>query len=141
MADLWIPRHLRPAVKRIKIVFYHNPKTDRVEVGFPEEFECPLPGYLKIVCQTAAEVEKWSEKKRKQDARDREMTDEQREAIEGPIRDAVRKDLVSKMLTSRNALNRDFCRWALQQMDKQDELRKKEKVESYMHVEAAEEGH
>jgi len=139
-SGLWIPKHLRPAVKRIRIVFYYNPAIDRVEVGFPEEFDCPLPGYQKIVCQTARDVEKWSEKKRQQDRRDKELTDEQREAIEGPVRDAVRKELVSKMMNSRNQINRDFCRWALQKMDEQDDLRKKQKIESYMHSEGFEDG-
>jgi hypothetical protein len=143
--SLWIPSHLKSARKHIRIVFYYNRQQDRVEVGAPDQY--PLPpvlarlGYEKVVCETAHEVEIYSEKKRRQDKRDAEMSAEERELAEGPIRDAIRKDLNYKMLTARNQINRDFCKYALMKMDQEDEKRKKEKIESYMHVEAAEQGH
>jgi len=142
--NLWIPSSLKPARKRIKIVFYYNRQTDRVEVGAPDQY--PLPpvlaklGYEKVVCETAHEVEIYSEKKRKQDKRDAEMTAEEREISEGPIRDAIRKDLNYHMLTARNQVNRDFCKFALAKMDEEDALRKKEKIESFMHVEGFSDG-
>ena len=138
--DLWLPSHLKPAVKRIAVVFYHQPASGRIVVGFPEQFACPLPGFQKIVCRTAAEVDLWDKKMRDQERRDDEMTDEQRDAVEGPIRDYARKQLIHQMTTARNAINRDFCRAALAQMDEDDKRRAAAKKESVMHICAFEEG-
>lgn len=139
MTTLWIPRHWKQERKPVRTVFYHNPKLDRIMVGFPEQFPAP-PGFEKVICTTAHEVDTWSQRMREQDRRDQEMTDEQREAIEGPVRDYVRKELVYLRDHARNALNRDFCQWALNRLEEQ-ESRKRMKRESYMHCEAAEDGH
>ena len=141
--NLWIPSHLKPARKLIKVVFYINRQLDRVEVGAPEQFGLPMVlarlGWEKVVCETAHEVELYSEKKRRQDIRDAERSEEDREKIEGPIRDAIRKDLYNRMMLSKNQINRDFCRFALEKIDAQEKMRK-EKLESYMHVEGFTDG-
>lgn len=140
---LWLPSHLRPAVKRIAVVFYHQKSTGRIIVGFPEQF--PLPpsfakvGFERVICRSAAEVDLWDKKMREQERRDEEMTDEQREAVEGPIRAYARQQLVTAMLDSRNQVNRDFCRAALNRMD-EDERRRKMKKESFMHIVGFESG-
>jgi hypothetical protein len=139
MADLWLPQHLKPAHKPVKVVFYFNKQINRIMVGFPEEFPAPH-GFEKIVCQSANEVDIWSQKMRDQDRRDQEMSDEEREKVEGSIRQMARQELLHKMATARNQMNRDFCRWALEQMDLEDERRKATKRESYMHAEAYEDG-
>jgi len=140
---LWLPRHLRPAVKRIAVVFYYNAKTDHTIVGFPENFPIPPSwkkiGYVKYVCRTAAEVDKWDKRMRNQEQREEQMTDEQREAFEGPMRQYARQELTQKMLTSRNAINREFCRQALAKLD-EDERRRKMKKESFMHIVGYEDG-
>ncbi len=142
-SNLWIPQHLRPARKLIKIVFYVNKQRDRVEVGAPEQYDIPPVlaklGYEKVVCTTAHEVEIYSEKKRQQDLRDKDMKDEEREIVEAPIRAAIRQDLINRMRNSTDRLNKEFCAWALQQMDQQEKERK-EKIESFQHVEAFEDG-
>jgi hypothetical protein len=142
-ADLWIPAHLKPAHKAIAIVFWHSQKLNRIVVGLPEQYPVPAVlqqlGFNKVVCRSAHDVEIWSQKMRDQDRRDEEMTDEQREAFEGPIRQAIRADLHWKMMNSRNAINREFCRQALVKME-EDEKKHKSQRESYMHVEAAEDG-
>ncbi len=138
---LWLPKRLRPARKLTKVVFYFNWTTQHIMVGFPEEFPCPLPGYTKIVCQNAAEVDKWDKKMRDQERRIEEMTDEQRAQFEQPIRDYARKQLIHQMLTARNDLNREFCRQALKNMDEWDEQQKKKKKESFQHICGFEEGH
>ena len=134
-SGLWIPKHT--AVKRTNVVFYYNTTLDHIVVGFPEEFPCPLHGYQKIVCQNAAEVDRWSQKIREQDRRYEEMTDEQREAFEGPIRDSARKQLIHQMMNAQDAVNRDFCRRALDLMDESDKKRRM-KRESFMHIEGFE---
>lgn len=143
-SGLWLPRHLRPARKPIRVVFYHSKKLDRIEVGFPEQFPVPpvmvAMGFEKVICTTAREVEKWSAKKRAQEKRDAEMTDEEREKFEGPIRDAIRKDLLHRMLTARNEVNREFCRYALAQLDLQEARARRVVRESFMHQEGFEDG-
>jgi hypothetical protein len=144
-ADLFIPKHLaKTSHKPLAIVFWFSRKVNRILVGLPEEH--PVPpilrnlGFEKIVCRSAREVDKWSQKMRDQERRDEEMTDEQREAFEGPLRAELRKDLVWRMENSRNAINREFCRQALANMDA-EEQKQKAKRESMMHVEGYEAGH
>lgn len=141
-AGLWIPNHLKGGQRRIAVVFWRNIKFNRIVVGCPEAWPAPK-GYEKIVCRSAVEVQKWSDKMRDQDRRDAEMTAAEREAIEGPIREYARKELIHKMLNAKDQKNRDFCRWALDKMD-EDEKKKKnvmgERI-SYQHSEAFEEGH
>jgi transketolase len=114
-----------------------------VIVGFPEQFPIPPAwaklGYQKVVCRSAAEVDSWDKKLREQEKRESEMTYEQREAVEGPIRAYVRQELQHKMATSRNAINREFCRQALQKLD-DDENRRRMKRESFMHIVGFEDG-
>ncbi len=142
--EIWIPGQSRPAVKKIAIVFYHQKSTGRILVGAPEQY--PLPsmfarmGYEKIVCTTAQDVDRWDKKYREQEKRENEMTDEQREAIEGPIRQMVRAELVTSMLNARNEVNREFCRAAIARLD-EDWENKKMKRESFQHIVGYEDGH
>lgn len=143
MPSLWLPSHLKPAHKPVSVVFWFSAKLNHIRVGLPEAY--PIPpilsrmGYNKIVCRSARETEIWSQKMRDQERIESEMTDEQREAFEGPIRAQLRAELVTKMLNSRNPVNREFCRWALQRMD-EDEEKRRVKKESMMHAEAFEDG-
>ena len=144
MPDLWIPSQYKPAQKKVAIVFYYQPSTGNITPGAPDNF--PLPkvledeGYQKIVCHTAQEVDLWDKKCREQEKREQEKTDEEREAIEGPIRRMARQELINKMLNSRNAVNREFCRQALLKLDEMEE-RLKIKRESFQHVVGFEDGH
>lgn len=143
MPDLWLPSHLKSAQKRIAVVFYENKASGRIMVGFPENFPIPKPfelaGFQKVVCRSAAEVDLYDKKMRAQEKREEEMTDEQREAAEGPIRDWARAQLVTSMMNARNTLNKEFCRSALAKMDA-DEQRRKMKRESFMHIVGFEDG-
>ncbi len=142
-SGIWVPSHMKGGVKPIAVVFWVSQKLNRIVVGAPEQFAVPKvladQGFQKIVCRSAAEVERWSQKLRDQDRRDTEMTDEQREAFEGPLRAACRAELVTKMMNSKNAINRDFCRAALQKMD-DDAEKKRVKRESFQHAEGFEDG-
>jgi hypothetical protein len=140
MPELWIPKHLRPAVQRTKIVFYKWNKAGviRYTVGAPENFPAPK-GAEKIVCQSAAEVEKYSQILRDQDAADAEISEAERYEREEPIWQALRKDLQNKMANAKNQINREFCRVALQRMD-EAEVKRKEVRTSYQHCEGFEQG-
>ena len=142
-SQVWVPAHLRGGNKPIAIVFYHHRKTGKIIVGFPESWPIPdffkKAGYQKIVCRTMREVDKWDQRIRDQEKREEEMTDEQREAFEGPIRDACRKELVTKYMNARNPINKEFCRQALERIDA-DERRRKMTRESFMHIAGFEDG-
>ena len=139
MPELWVPAHLRPARQRTSIVFYRHGSSKRLMVGFPEHFPAPH-GFEKIVCHSAADVEKYSKMLNAQDKADQEMNEYQRELVEGPIRDACRKELQHLMMNARNQLNRDFCAYALRRIEERE---KKGRMirESFQHIEAYEAGH
>ena len=59
--------------------------------------------------------------------------------MEGPLRRHVRQELQHRMATSHNAINREFCRVALERLDKY-EKHLRFKRDSYMHAEAFEDG-
>lgn len=136
---LWLPKHLRPAVKRVAVVFYVHSQSRLISVGAPEDFPAPK-GFLKVVCRTAAEVDTMSQKLRDQERRIEEMTDEERENFEGPIRKWAREQLITSMANARNNINREFCRAALEKLDADENRRKMTKI-SFMHAEAFEDGH
>lgn len=144
-SGLWIPDHLAPARKTVNVVFWFSKKLNHIRVGLPEMYPIPrnlvLLGYDKIVCRSAAEVQKWSQKMRDQERIAEERTAEERDKFEGPLLDKMRKDLLSQMANARNAINRDFLKAALAKMDEYEERRRKEKRESMMHQEAFEDGH
>jgi hypothetical protein len=141
---LYIPNVLKPAKKVVNIVFWFSRKLDHIRIGAPEWFPIPpnlvLLGYEKIVCRTAHDVERWSQKMRDQERREQERSDEQRDAFEGPILAKMRSDLHHQMANARNQINRDFCRQALAKLDEYQDRRLKEKIESMMHVEGFEDG-
>jgi hypothetical protein len=139
MAELIIPAHLKPARQRINVVFYRYPKlNNRIEMGFPENFPAP-PGAEKIVCTTAREAEKYSSLMREQEKIDAEMSEIDRERVEGPMRDYVRKDLQHRLANATDQVNRDFLRFALAQIEEK-EKRGKEIRESHLHAEGYEHG-
>ena len=138
-SSVWVPRHLKPSNKIVNVVFYYSKTFDRILVGFPENYPVPH-GFEKIVCHSAHDVELWSERLRKQERRDEEIKDEEREAIEAPVREYARRELQHLMANARNNVNRDFCRQALARIDEM-EKKAKMKRESFMHVEGYTDGH
>lgn len=139
--DLILPDSCRPrnAQLRTKVVFYKHIATGRYGVGFPEQFPAPK-GYEKIVCNHAYEVEKWDKVLRQQEVTDRERTAEERERVEGPMREHLRGLLRRGQATARNQINKDFCAESIKRLDIAETERSKETVESYMHCAAFEEG-
>lgn len=141
MSELILPGTFRPQNAQLstKIVFYRHVKTGRIMMGCPEQFPAPK-GFEKIVCATTQEAERWSERLRSQDNQDEKLSEYERECIEGPLREYARQELQHRMANARNNLNREFCRYALEQLDLRA-ARGKTIRESYLHVEAFEEGH
>lgn len=121
-----------------KPVFYYNPANGAIWQGLPEQFPPPL-GWQKIVCTSAHEAEMWSERMRKWDQLTHQMTMDEREQVEGPMREELRSSLRHQMANARNNVNRDFLQRAMETLDAQAS-KWKYKRESYMHAEAFENG-
>ena len=122
-----------------KVTFYYNGTSGEILTGMPEEYPAPR-GYQKIVCNSAHEAEMWSARQRKWDDFKHRLKQEEREMVEGPIRDQMRKHILHLMSNSRNNLNRDFLKRHLEQYEKKPNPLKYER-ESYLHAEAFEHGH
>jgi hypothetical protein len=143
MPELWVPKHLRPAVQRTKIVFYkwNRGGVIRYTVGAPEQFPAPK-GAEKIVCESAAEVEKYSQILRDQDAADAEISEAERYEREEPVWQALRKEMVDNLNRARakhSIPNILFCEAALKRMDEMEAGRKEVRI-SYQHCEGFEQG-
>jgi hypothetical protein len=121
-----------------KIVFWHDGTRGEIRMGLPEHFPAP-DGFEKIVCNTAHEAEIWSERMRQWEAYKYQMEDEQREMIEGPIRDNLRSYMRHQMANARNNLNRDFLRQHLESYGARPDKTRMRR-ESYLHAEAYEKG-
>jgi hypothetical protein len=121
-----------------KIVFWYDGTRGEVRMGLPEQFPAP-DGFEKIVCSTAHEAEAWSERMRKWEAFKCQLEDEQREMIEGPIRDTLRRYMQHQMANARNNLNREFLRRHLEAYGNRPDKTKMRR-ESYLHAEAYEKG-
>ncbi len=122
-----------------KPVFYYDSTRGEIRSGLPEQFPAPY-GFQKIVCNTAHEAEVWSARQRKWEEFINKMTDQEREMVEGPIRDQIRSERRHLMANARNNFNRDFLRRAQEESEKR-EYPWKSKRESYLHSEGFERGH
>ena len=121
-----------------KPTFFYNATNGAVWQGLFEWQDAPY-GWRKIVCTSAHEAEIWSDRMRQWDRSMHEMTLEQRELVEGPIREEMRSELRHQMANSRNNVNRDFLARALETLNGQGN-RLSYRRESYMHAEAYERG-
>jgi hypothetical protein len=122
-----------------RIVFWHDGTSGEIRQGLPENYPAPY-GFEKIVCHTMQEAELWSSRMRRWETIKQEMEDEQREMIEGPIRDNLRKHIQHLAANARNNKNRDFLLMHLKKYDQRPDLTRTQRV-SYLHAEGYERGH
>lgn len=120
-----------------KPCFFYNPTSGAIWQAFGE-WQKPPAGWTRIVCNTAREAEQWSERMRHWDSLMHEISQEERELVEGPMRDEMRSELRHNLANSRNNINREFLRRALERLDKQGN-RMRYQRESRMAIEAYEE--
>ena len=121
-----------------KPVFWYNGTSGEIRTGLGEEYPAPY-GFGKIVCTSAYEAEIWSARQRRWDNFKHEMSQMDRELIEGPMRDEIRKHILHLMSNARNSLNREFLRRHLEQYDRKPDPWKY-RYESYLHAEGYEKG-
>lgn len=126
----------RNAQIRQKVVYFHNERTGEIRMGLPEHFPASK-GFNKVVCTSAYEAERWSSLLRKQNVSKEERVNEERERIEGPIRDQIRSNMYHVMSNSRNNINREFVK---RYMEKMDKIPSKTQREEYLHSEGYEKG-
>jgi hypothetical protein len=122
-----------------KIIFWLHGMTGEIRMGLPEQFPAPN-GFSKVVCNTAHEAEVWSERMRNRERVKQQVEDEERESIEGPIRDNLRHHIQHLASNARNNMNRDFLLKHLHNYDARPNLTKN-KITSYLHSEGFEHGH
>jgi hypothetical protein len=127
------------ALLRTKTVYWYDGTTGEIRMGLPDMFPAPY-GFQKIVCETVRDSEVWSQRMRDWEDAKRRMEDEQREMIEGPIRDNLRKHIQHLASNARNNMNRDFLLMHLRNYDLRPDLTRT-KRESYLHSEGYEHGH
>jgi len=139
-SGLWLPRrYLKPT----SVVFYWNQTTNHIiNAILPEIYPVPYPfneqGYQKIVCRSAHELQIWSQKLRDQERREQEIEQAHRKAIEAPVRDALRRELIDAARNAHDNLNRDAARHALAKVDEMEGDQQRTRT-SYQHMEAREE--
>ena len=121
-----------------KPTFYRD-RSGKLMAGLPENIPAPK-GYQRIVCNTAAEAERYSELQRRQERVEHRYQQEQRGAVEGKFAEELRSEMRTKMANARNNLNKDFMRRALERMDGKTDPTRYER-ESYLHSEAYEKNH
>jgi hypothetical protein len=121
-----------------KPVFYRS-AGGQIMSGMPENIAAPY-GYEKIVCGSAREAERYSELQRRQERVTYGRQQEERGAIEGQFRDAIRSEMRTKMANARNNLNRDFMKRALERNEGKGDPTRYER-ESFLHSEGYEQGH
>ncbi len=137
---LWVPpQYQRRNVQLPKaVVFLYAKKIDWIIL--PADPRMELPGYERIECRHAHEVEKWSEKLRAQEKRMRELKDEERYNVEEPLRVYGEQELVKALREATTESNKRFLARSIENIRKKREAARKEYVESYMHVEGYEQG-
>jgi hypothetical protein len=129
---------MRGVQLKVKIVYWYDGTTGEIRMGLPENFPAPY-GWQKVVCNTAQEAEEWSGRMRRWEQVKQEMEDEQRELIEGPIRDNLRSHIHHLAANARNNMNRDFLLMHLKNYDSRPDQTRTVR-DSYLHSEAFEQG-
>jgi hypothetical protein len=129
---------MNDAQLRDKIVYWHDGTTGEIRQGLPDKYPAPY-GFEKIVCNTAHDAELWSRRMRRWEELKQQMEDEQREMIEGPMRDNIRKHILHLASNARNNMNRDFLLMHLNNYEARPDLTKTQRV-SYLHAEGFEQG-
>ena len=129
---------MRNAQLKVKIVFWLDTRSGQLTMGLPENFPAP-PFYEKVICGTAHEAERCSQKMREQEAAREALIDEERERVEGELVRNLRSHMFNQMANARNAMNRDFLRMYLERQE--GAINKtRTKRESYLHSEGYEHG-
>ena len=136
MSNLWLPPSCRKQQAQMSkpIVFLYAKKVDWIIL--PADPNMELPGYQRIECRHAHEVEKWSAKLRAQEKRMRDLKDEERYEVEEPIRAYGESEMRKALANCTDEKNRLFMVRSLERIREKREQAKKEYIESYMACEA-----
>ena len=133
MSKLILPR--KYVQMATPVVFWHSKKLDHIMLP-PSPVAPPPTGYQRIECRHAHEVDKWSARLRAQEKRLREMNDEERYNFEEPIRAHGIAELRKLLSKATDQANREFLAQSISNLERKREARRKEHVETYMHIEA-----
>ena len=122
-----------------KIVFWLNTTNGQLVMGLPEEYPAPA-FYEKLVCTTAHDAERLSQRMREQETEREAMENEEREYIESELVRNLRGHIHAQIANARDWKNREFLQRHLELYDQRPD-RTQMKQESYLHSEGYEKGH
>lgn len=134
--SLWLPKKYVQMAK--PICFWYNRDKDHIINPPSPLIDYPEPGYVKIECRHAHEVDDWSNRLRNQEIRERQLSLEERYDFEEPIRTTLMAGLVKRFKEAKDPVNKEFLSAAIESIKKDRELRKKEVIESRMACESRE---
>ena len=148
MSELWLPKHLRKertaqqGAQRqmsVPVVFWHNKKLDYI-MNAVGPWIVPPPGYERVECRHAHEVEKWSARLTAQQKRVRDMEDEERFQYEDRIRADAIAGMRKQLEECVDEVNRRFMVAAIAHAEQSRERARPEhtKIETHMACEAEE---
>jgi hypothetical protein len=138
MSDLILPPNFRKHQAQMSkpVVFWFNRKENLIWNPPSWMIDRPWPGFEKIECRHAAEVEMWSRRLAEQEKRLLEMELEQRYNIEEPMRQRMMRDLEDKLHSATDPVNREFLARAIERIKAKRENIYKQVIESRMACEA-----
>lgn len=120
-----------------KVVFWQD-ASGKLFSGGPEYINAPK-GLERIVCGSAIEAERLSSQQRAQESVEHNRTMEQRERVEGAMRDQWRSDARTLMTNARDNKNREFMRRALERNAERGNPWESQRT-SFLHSEGFEDG-
>lgn len=127
----------RNAQLSTKIVYYTN-AAGEIRMGAPENFPVSK-GFTKVVCNSTAEAERWSDRLRQYNIGKESKIDEKRAQIEGEFAKEHRRQIHNLISSSRSKYGRVFLENHLRRMDAAESKRHMSR-EEYNHNEGFERG-
>lgn len=120
------------------VVFWFNEKEDLIWNPPSWMIDSPWPGFRKIECRHAHEVDAWSKRLAAQEKRLLEMELEQRYQIEEPMRQRMMRDLEDRFKKATDPVNRVFLARAIEKIKAKRENIYKHVIEARMACESKE---
>lgn len=137
-----MPRIINQQLTKSVTFYFSNPTayyqgqqgTGEIIMGLPEQYAAP-PGFEKIVCQTAMQAEKWSQRMRVWEETKEQIAQAYQRHQESEQVEKIRSQMRDNIANARNQLNRDFAIQALDNFNKRYEDRFATQRTSFLHSE------
>lgn len=125
MSDLTLPRGFRRQVQMSKpIAFWYCREKDFIWNPPSALIDNPPPGFERILCYHAKDVDFWSKKLRQQEITQHQMEEEKRKQLEDAIEKASIDELKQGLKNSTDSVNKEFMARAVEKAQKRRDERK-----------------